>query len=170
MEAGAMAKTARKTDPELWEEVKREVTAGDKGGREGQWSARKAQLATQAYQSRGGGYEGETSKDNSLQEWQDEDWGTKSGRKSTETGERYLPKAAREELSDEEYRRTTEKKRRDTEKGRQFSGQPDDIRRKTTRHRDGGETKADLYEEARRRGIQGRSTMTKAELAEALAR
>ena len=165
-----MGSTAKKTDPDLWEEVKREVTAGDKGGRKGQWSARKAQLATQAYQSRGGGYEGEASTDNSLQEWRDEDWGTKSGRKSTETGERYLPKAAREELSDEEYRRTTEKKRRDTEKGRQFSGQPEDIRRKTALHRDGGETKAALYDEAKRRGIQGRSKMSKAELAEAVGR
>jgi hypothetical protein len=166
-----MAKTAKKTDPGLWEEVKREVTAGDRGGRKGQWSARKAQLATQAYQSRGGGYEGEKSKENALQEWQDEDWGTRSGEKSTETGERYLPKAAREELSDEEYRRTSEKKRRDTRKGRQFSGQPEDVRRKTARHRDGGgETKAALYEKAKRRGIQGRSTMTKAELEQALAR
>lgn len=165
-----MAKTAKKTDPDLWDDVKREVTAGDKGGRKGQWSARKAQLATQAYQERGGGYEGEKSKENSLQEWQDEDWGTGSGKKSTETGERYLPKAARESLSDEEYSRTTEKKRRDTKKGRQFSGQPKDVRRKTARHRNGGDTKAALYDEAKRRDIEGRSKMSKAELAEALGR
>ncbi len=165
-----MAKTAKKTDPELWETVKREVTASDKGGRKGQWSARKAQLAAQAYQSRGGGYEGEKSKDNSLQEWQDEDWGTESGRKSTETGERYLPKAAREGLSDEEYRRTTEKKRRDTKKGCQFSCQPEDIRRKTARQGGGGDTKAELYEAAKRRDIQGRSKMSKAELEEAIGR
>ena len=54
---------------------------------------------------------------------------------------------------------------------RQFPGQPEEIRRKTALHRDGGgETKAGLYEEAKRRGIQGRSTMSKAELEQALAR
>lgn len=165
-----MAKTAKKTDSDLWEKVKREVTAGDKGGRKGQWSARKAQLATQAYQAQGGGYDGDKSKDNALEQWQDEDWGTASGKKSTKTGERYLPKAAREELSDEEYCRSTEKKRRDTKKGRQFSGQPEDIRQKTARHRNGGDTKAALYEMAKRQDIKGRSTMSKAELAEAVGR
>ena len=102
-----MASTARRTDPELWEEVKAEVTAGGKGGRKGQWSARKAQVAVQAYQQRGGGYEGPKRADNSLRQWTEEDWGTKSGRKSGKTGERYLPKQARAALSDEEYARTT---------------------------------------------------------------
>ena len=32
------------TKPELREKIKAEVVAGDKGGRPGQWSARKAQL------------------------------------------------------------------------------------------------------------------------------
>ena len=65
-----VAKTSKKTDPKLWEKVKGDVTAGDKGGRPGQWSARKAQ---------GGGYIGPKSEDNSLVKWTDEDWGTKSG-------------------------------------------------------------------------------------------
>jgi len=42
-----MGETSKKTDPELWEKVKEDVTAGDKGGRAGQWSARKAQMAVQ---------------------------------------------------------------------------------------------------------------------------
>ena len=50
-----MAGTARRTDPELWETVKAEVTAGEKGGHAGQWSARKAQFAVQEYKRRGGG-------------------------------------------------------------------------------------------------------------------
>ena len=50
-----MAGVARKSDPALWESVKSEVTAGDKGGQPGQWSARKAQLATAEYKRRGGG-------------------------------------------------------------------------------------------------------------------
>ena len=168
-------KQAKRTDPELWERVKDEVTEGDKGGRPGQWSARKAQFAVQEYKKRGGGYEGEQQDDNSLKQWTEEDWGTKSGEKSTETGERYLPKDAREDLSDEEYRKTTAKKRADTKKGKQFSSQPEAIKEKTAKHRSGGETsgggepsKAELYEEAKRRDVPGRSKMSKDELADAL--
>ena len=39
----------------------------------------------------------------SLKDWSKQDWGTKSGKKSSDTGERYLPKKAREALSDSEY-------------------------------------------------------------------
>ena len=35
-----MSTTAEKTDPKLWEKVKKEVAAGDKGGEKGEWSAR----------------------------------------------------------------------------------------------------------------------------------
>ena len=166
-----MSETAKKKDPELWERVKEEVTAGDKGGRPGQWSARKAQLATQEYQKRGGEYEGGKAEDNSLKQWTDEEWGTKSGRKSEDSGERYLPKKARNELSDEEYRRTSDKKREDTRQGKQFSKQPDDVARKSAKHRDGsGEqpTKDELYQEAKKRGIAGRSKMSKRQLRNAL--
>lgn len=133
-----MAGTARRTNPELWETVKAEVTAGEKGGHAGQWSARKAQFAVQEYKRRGGGYEGGKKKDNSLKQWTDEDWGTKSGKKSTETGERYLPKEARESLSKQEYDKTTAKKRKDTRKGKQFSSQPEDVAKKTAKHRKTG--------------------------------
>ena len=50
----------------------------------------KAQLAVQEYKRRGGGYEGAKTKDNHLRHWQEEEWGTKSGRRSRDTGERYL--------------------------------------------------------------------------------
>ena len=162
-----MSETAEKTDPKLWEAVKDEVTAGAKGGRKGQWSARKAQLAVAEYKKRGGGYKGGKDDDNSLHQWTEEDWGTKSGKESGETGERYLPKAAREALSDEEYRRTTAKKRADTRKGRQFSAQPGDVAKKTRAHRD-HRMKEQLYAEAKKRDIPGRSTMTKAQLLDAL--
>jgi len=166
--------TAKKTDPKLWQQVKAEVTEGDKGGRPGQWSARKAQLATREYQERGGGYEGKRREDNSLKQWSEEDWGTASGRNSTETGERYLPKRARQALSDEEYRATTAKKRADTRRGKQFSRQPERIAKKAARHRSASgrdqPTRAELYDEARRRNLPGRSTMTKAELQRALGR
>ena len=70
----------------------------------------------------------------------EEEWGTKSGKKSTDTGERYLPKEARKSLSKQEYERTTAKKRKDTRKGKQFSSQPEDVAKKTAKHRKTGRT------------------------------
>ena len=163
-----MAETAQKDDPKLWEKVKKKITAGDKGGEEGEWSARKAQLATAEYKKQGGGYRGKKSSENSLSEWTKEEWGTKSGEKSKDTGERYLPKKAREALTDAEYKRTSAKKRADTRKGKQFSAQPEDVAEKAARAREGEPTKADLLNEARRRKIPGRSRMSKAELERAL--
>jgi hypothetical protein len=164
-----MSETAEKTDPALWDTIKAKVIAGAKGGRKDQWSARKAQLATHEYQAAGGGYVGDKPDgDNSLRQWGEEDWGTKSGAKSGDTGERYLPKAARDALSDEEYRRTTAKKRADTRKGKQFSAQPDDVADKTRPFRE-HRTKAELYAEAKIRDVAGRSGMSKDQLARALA-
>ena len=168
-----MAGTADKTDPKLWDKVKEEVTEGDKGGKPGQWSARKAQLAVGEYKKEGGGYKGEKAADNHLDQWTKEDWGTKSGKKSGKTGERYLPKDAREHLSKDEYARTTAKKRADTKKGQQVSAQPKDVAKKTahdrkTGHTDASGSKAALYAEAKRRDIPGRSKMSKAELQKAL--
>ena len=160
---------AEKTDPKLWDKVKDEVTSGDKGGRAGQWSARKAQLATAAYKDKGGGYKGKKTADNHLRQWTAESWGTKSGEASAQTGERYLPEAARDSLSARDYARTSDKKRQDTKAGRQFSAQPPDVARKTAPYRRGQPTRADLYAEARRRNIAGRSKMTRAELERALA-
>lgn len=168
-----MSETAEKTDPELWERVKEKVTAGEKGGEKGEWSARKAQLAVAEYKRAGGGYKGKKDPHNHLAEWTQEDWGTKSGKPSGETHERYLPKQAREALSDAEYKRTTAKKRRDTAKGKQHSAQPADVAKKTAPYRktghDGERTKAELMAEARKRDIPGRSKMNKADLAKALA-
>jgi hypothetical protein len=130
----------------------------------------------QEYKRRGGGYEGDKHADNSLKRWTEEDWGTASGKRSTRTGERYLPKKAREALSDEEDRRTTAKKRADTRKGNQVSRQPERIAEKTAKYRSDrsgradATSKAELYEQARRRGIPGRSKMGKDELRRALGR
>ena len=175
-----MAATADKTDPKLWERVKAKVTSGDKGGDPGEWSARKAQLAVSEYKKAGGGYKGKKTADNHLVQWEHEEWGTKSGKKSKDTGERYLPKKTRETLSDSEYKRTTAKKRADTAHGKQFSRQPADVARKAastratgkaapSRARKAGEpTLAVLRRRAAERGIAGRSRMKKADLVEAL--
>jgi hypothetical protein len=132
-----MASTARRTDPELWEQVKRRVTRGDKGGAPGTWSARKAQLAVAEYKKAGGGYVGPKAADNSLARWTREAWGTASGRPSGESGERYLPKAARARLTTSEHDRTTAKKRADTRAGRHVSAQPPDVARKVAAARKG---------------------------------
>ena len=75
----------------------------------------------------------------SLKRWTKEDWGTKSGKPSTQgkkaTGERYLPKKARKALSAKEYKATSRKKRADTKKGKQFSKQPKAIAKKTAKYR-----------------------------------
>ena len=167
-----MAGTAKKTNPKLWETVKAKVTKSAKGGKPGQWSARKAQMAVAEYKKEGGGYQGKKSSDNHLQQWQDEDWGTKSGKKSGDTGERYLPAKSRKALTDSEYKRSSDKKRADTRKGKQFSKQPHDVAKKAAAARKSGAsstTKAQLMERARKRNIPGRSRMSKAELEHALA-
>ena len=162
-----MSSTAKRSDPDLWSRIKKDVTAGDKGGEKGEWSARKAQLAVAEYKKQGGGYEGKKKADNSLAEWTKEDWGTKSGKPSGETHERYLPKKEREKLSAAEYARTTAKKRADTKKGKQYSSQPADIAAKTN-HDAQDRSKAELYAIAQERQVAGRSSMTKAELARAI--
>ena len=128
------------TNPALRERIKNKIMASSKGGKPGQWSARKAQLVAQEYKKAGGGYSGsKTSKQKSLSKWTKEKWGTKSGKPSTQgekaTGERYLPNAAREKLSASEYAKTSAKKREDMRKGKQFSKQPKSIAKKTARYR-----------------------------------
>jgi hypothetical protein len=71
----------------------------------------------------------------SLVKWTQEDWGTRSGKPSTQgpkaTGERYLPKKAREALSPAEYAATTRAKRAGKAAGKQFVPQPKKIAKKT---------------------------------------
>lgn len=128
------------TNPAKREALKKKIMAGSKGGKPGQWSARKAQLLAQEYKKSGGGYTGpKTSKQKSLSKWTKEEWGTKSGKPSTQgskaTGERYLPKKAREALSKEEYKKTSDAKRKGTAQGKQFVKQPKTIAKKTARYR-----------------------------------
>ena len=165
-----MAKDAERTDPELWETVKEEVIAGDKGGDPGEWSARKAQLAVSEYKKRGGGYDesGPSREETHLHEWTEEDWGTRSGGESGDTGERYLPKKVRMVLTEDEYARSTAKKRADGAEGVQYSDQPDDVADKVARIEEDGPTKAMLEERARELEIEGRSSMTKDAMLEAI--
>ena len=117
------------TDPDLRERLKAEILAGDKGGRPGQWSARKAQLLANAYKRAGGGYttgkEHEPEAARHLDEWTAEEWQTRDGSGRARDGDetaRYLPKAAWEELDREEAEATDRRKREASRAGRQFVG------------------------------------------------
>jgi hypothetical protein len=67
----------------------------------------------------------------SLKNWGDQKWRTKSGKKSSDTGERYLPSAAIKSLSPSEYAATTRAKRAGKKAGKQFVAQPKTIAKKT---------------------------------------
>jgi GNAT superfamily N-acetyltransferase len=139
--------SAVRTDPELWEEVKAEVTRGSRGGLPGQWSARKAQMSVALYQDRGGGYIGPKSPRNALAKWTREQWRTKSGRPSLETGERYLPAAAIAALTPAEYAATSRAKRAGMRKGEQFVPQPGRIAEKVKRYRRNPDAEAYSHDE-----------------------
>jgi len=128
------------TNSSLRERLKNKIMASSKGGKPGQWSARKAQLLAAEYKKAGGGYSGSKTKaQKSLSKWTKEEWGTKSGKPSTQgpkaTGERYLPKKARKALSSKEYAATSRAKREGTKQGKQFVAQPEKIAKKTARYR-----------------------------------
>lgn len=111
------------TDPALRDKLKAEVTAGEKGGKPGQWSARKAQLLAVAYKQAGGGYKAEkTEAQAHLDAWTDEKWKTADGAPAIREGEtaRYLPEKAWEELTPAEREATEAKKRKGSKAGKQF--------------------------------------------------
>ena len=121
------------TDPELRERIKEEIKESDKGGRPGQWSARKSQLLTREYERRGGGYKG--GKDESqknLEKWTDEEWQTQEGDSRARSGDetaRYLPKEAWEKMSDEEKREAERKKREGSRRGQQHVANTEKAKR-----------------------------------------
>lgn len=134
-----MAKSARDydrdyTDPELRERLKEEIKKSDRGGKPGQWSARKSQLLTREYEKAGGGYEhsGErASQQEDLQRWTSQDWQTASGAtRARHDGrtERYLPRAAWEEMTPQQRRETNETKQDASARGEQHVPNPEAAR------------------------------------------
>lgn len=71
----------------------------------------------------------------SLMNWTAQKWRTKSGKRSQDTGERYLPEKAIKALSSSEYAATTKAKREGTRQGKQFVSQPKAIARKVRKYR-----------------------------------
>ena len=114
--------SAKKTKPGLWKRIVARVKAGSKGGRPGQWSARKAQLAVARYKKAGGGYKGKKSSKNKLSKWTKQKWGyvTKGDEKKPRAKRgRYLPKKVRESLSKSEKAATNRRKKAASRAGRQ---------------------------------------------------
>lgn len=119
------------SNPELRERIKKRVLAGGKGGRPGQWSARKAQMVAQEYKKAGGGYRSGPSKSQkSLKRWTKQEWTTPSGKPSVQgpkaTGEVYAPKRAIEKLRSTpggmaKLARATAEKREASREGKQFA-------------------------------------------------
>jgi hypothetical protein len=181
------------TKPDLREELKEEIKASDKGGKPGQWSARKSQLLVQEYEKQGGGYK-QNEKDESarsLEEWSEQDWQTKEGEgnaRSEDGTKRYLPKKVWDKLSDKEKKEADRTKQKADQKGDQHVEWTPAIKRamkesgyspdhdsdssdgsgKSDSSDSGNSSKQELYDEAKELDISGRSKMNKDELADAI--
>ena len=119
-----MAKPTKNYDkPELRDRIKAKVMAGDKGGRPGQWSARKAQLVAHEYEAGGGGYLGPpTENQHHLHQWTDEHWQTQDDQPAIDGNatHRYLPQAAWDQLTPAQKKATDKKKVAGSKRGKQF--------------------------------------------------
>ena len=122
------------TWPELREQIKDELMAGDKGGKSGQWSARKSQMLVKEYEAQGGGYRSDekTESQKSLHEWTEEDWQTSDGKvaiRGDDQTERYLPRVAWDKLTEAEKKAANLKKEKGTKKGEQTVEWTDAVKR-----------------------------------------
>ena len=89
-----------------------------------------------------------TQKQVNLIAWIKQNWKTKSGKKSSITGERYLPEKAIKALSKLDYKITTKAKRKTSIKGKQFSKQPKYIEEQVRKYRNEWKYKTPLKKTA----------------------
>jgi len=127
-------KPVPRCDEQLWQRIKRTVQRADKGGMSGQWSAIKAFIAVKEYKKRGGKYCGskDSKKSAPLTVWKNRNWRTKSGGRSLDTGERFLPAVVIAAMTPRMYAETSNKKRLDLLRGVQYSKQPKSARKLTS--------------------------------------
>ena len=166
------------TAPQLRRDIKDELMAGDKGGDPGQWSARKSQMLVQAYEKRGGGYKDDRRNEaaRSLEDWSEQAWQTRdgSGNADREDGmRRYLPADAWALLLEDDQRAAEASKAKADGKDEQFADWPASVRDVMaelgyTEGESDGLTKDYLSRRATELAIDGRSSMTKDELKEAI--
>jgi hypothetical protein len=115
-------KVSKKTNEKMWKRIVSSVKSGSAGGRPGQWSARKAQIATKRYKKAGGGYKGAKSSSNSLSKWSKQKWDYVSKgdkKKPRKKRGRYLPESVRKTLSPSQKAATNKKKRAASKAGKQ---------------------------------------------------
>lgn len=164
------------TKPELRRKLKAELQASSKGGKKGQWSARKSQLLVQEYEKRGGGYQGEKDDDaRSLEAWTEQNWQTQEGdaaaRQEDGSTKRYLPEKAWDLLSEKEKREAERKKQQGDKEGKQYVENTlaaKEARRTITKKSETSTTKQELYREAQKLGVKGCSSMNKKDLERAV--
>jgi hypothetical protein len=111
------------TNPAKRNQIKNRIMAGSKGGKPGQWSARKAQLLALEYKKAGGGYTGSKTKAQSnLTKWTKEKWRTSDNKPAERKGgtTRYLPDAAWDKLTPSQKAATNKKKIAGSKQGKQF--------------------------------------------------
>lgn len=169
------------TEPELRERLKEELLAGDRGGRPGEWSARKAQLLAQEYERQGGGYanEGRGPGAKSLDRWTEQAWQTRAETARAEHGGRmgrFVPREPRHPSAEFRGDPSENTAREDPES---------DLREPRTAPEQGAPpnqsggtadrslvdwTRDELYVLAKELGISGRSKMRKQDLLEAITR
>lgn len=101
------------TKPALRRKIKNKILKSSRGGKPGQWSARKSQMLVREYEEAGGGYVKKKSNCNNLSKWTDQQWGYVLG----DTEGRYLPKPVRDRLTRKEKLATNRKKRKAQEAG-----------------------------------------------------
>jgi len=162
------------TQPELRQKIKEELMQSDKGGKKGQWSARKSQLLAKEYEDQGGGYKHEKDEQaKALDQWTKEDWQTQDGeanaRKKGKTS-RYLPKAVWDKLSLEEQQEAEQTKVKESKKGEQQVAYTPAIKKalQQVKQEEKKPTKKDLLAEAKKLDIKGRSKMNTAALEKAI--
>jgi hypothetical protein len=170
------------TKPDLRRQIKEDIKQSDKGGKPGQWSARKSQLLVQEYEKQGGGYKQDKKDDaaKSLEEWTDQNWQTMEGEgeaRGDRITKRYLPKEVWNNLSNQEQREAEQTKEKGSKSGDQYVSWTPAIKRAMAEagyspDDDGDEdtepTKQELYKEAQDLDVSGRSKMDKDELKEAV--
>lgn len=148
------------TKPKLRERIKNRILRGTKGGKAGQWSARKAQLLVQAYEKAGGGYKGgKTKGQSSLKKWTKEKWRTSDNSKSIQRGKktkRYLPSRVWDKLSPAEKATANRTKAQGSKKGKQFVPNPPSVTKKFSYNGD----KIEFFDPSQPRDQSGKWTST----------
>lgn len=123
------------TTPALRAELKEEIKEDSKGGKAGQWSARKSQILSKEYEAQGGGYKHPgklTDSQKDLKKWTQQDWQTEDGEKAQRGNKtvRYLPKKVWDNLSNTEKNETNSLKEKGSLEHKQYVQNPTSVTKK----------------------------------------